>query len=391
MSTGGLCTHLHITIGAAPLLEGDIPAGKSLSVHRLEHELLLVKAALLYGDRATLYSPFSSLVLRMLRFSDEPLKDRLRYLEAGAARSAVDDDPVAITQEEVEKYRSILRKSYPNNKQLKFKAGFELKMRQLQEAARDLADKAMADGIVGAMDAGLLVVHRFGPSLNAAMDDTDTAAEEFLEMMKSVVADATTYPLFDADLGNWIGAGIRDGSIAVSETGAIRGKQVGLAAALLERLPLFDMATIQEIVDIRRELERPLVRFRAALIGYAGGVEHEQWDDDFAFDADQVFQRDVAPAVEEIAEAIKANSRLSALARRAVDKPLTVPSGSALAIALSSLSSLPHALTQAVGLIGASGLVVYDGFKAWQEKQRDIEKNQLYFYYAVGKRLQELP
>jgi hypothetical protein len=54
MDAGGLSGGLHITLGAAPLFGDDIPAGKRLSVHRLEFELLLVKAAILYGDQAKL-------------------------------------------------------------------------------------------------------------------------------------------------------------------------------------------------------------------------------------------------------------------------------------------------------------------------------------------------
>jgi hypothetical protein len=388
MGNSGLSADLHITIGAAPLLGDNLPSGKRLSGFRLEHELLLVKAALLYGDRAKLYSPFASLVLRTVRFTEEPLKDRLRYLQAGAKRSAVYNEPVFFTPEDIEKYQSILRKSHPNNKQLQFKAQFEHNMKRFEEASRQLASDALADGIVEAMDAGLLEVHSFGPTLDAAMQYTDTAVDEFLAMMKAVVSDTTTYPLFDADLGGWIGAGIQDGSIAVGEKGATHGREIGLAARLLERLPVFDLATIREILDIRRELAEPLVRFRSGLMGFAAKIEHEQWDDDFAFDVDQVFRRDVAPAVLDIEDAVKSNRLLTTLARKIVDKPLILPGGSGLA---AILSPFPHVVSATLGMAVSLGLLGVDAYKEWEQKQQAIERNQLYFYYAVGKQLEKLP
>ncbi len=93
---------LHITIGSGPSFEAGTALPERLSVIRLEHELRLVKAALLYGDQATLYSPFISLAVRTLRFTEEPIKHQLRYLEAASARWSTPREPAAFSHEEID-------------------------------------------------------------------------------------------------------------------------------------------------------------------------------------------------------------------------------------------------------------------------------------------------
>jgi hypothetical protein len=153
---------------------------------------------------------------------------------------------------------------------------------------------------------------------------------------------------------------------------------------LFERLPLFDQATVNEILDIRRELETPLTRFRSSIIRFSDSIRTAAWDEDFSFEADQIFQRDVQPAVLDLEEAVKTNKYLIALLRKVVDKPLTIPSASALGILMSKLSALPDIASQAFGLASASGLLAYDAYKDWLKDKRKIEENQLYFYYKAG-------
>ncbi|MDP9372219.1 MAG: hypothetical protein M3Q65_07135 [Chloroflexota bacterium] len=382
---------LHITIGSGPSFEAGTALPERLSVIRLEHELRLVKAALLYGDQATLYSPFISLAVRTLRFTEEPIKHQLRYLEAASARWSTPREPAAFSHEEIERYRSILRKPYLKSKQLLLKQQFEQKLQRFQEAARKLASDAGGDGILQAIDSGRLKIHSFRPSLQAAMEDTDQAVEEFLAIMRASVSNASTYPLLNASLGDWIGAGIREGSITVSEAASIRGREVGLAAELFERLPVFDIATVQEILDIRQELERPLVRFRAKIIEFSETVKHGQWDKDFALDAERVFRREVAPAILDIEEEAKTNHLVRSLVRKTIDKPLVVPGGSVLAAALARLDVLPSIVSLALGPVIASSVLAVDAVTEWRQKNQQIQKNALYFYYTTGKRLQALP
>ena len=80
----------------------------------------------------------------------------------------------------------------------------------------------------------------------------DEATNEFSEALFSAVTDGTTHPLFDEASSDLVQAAIRDGWISPTESSIGRGKHGGLAGHLLNRLPLFDRAPVDEILDIRK-------------------------------------------------------------------------------------------------------------------------------------------
>jgi hypothetical protein len=61
-----------------------------------------------------------------------------------------------------------------------------------------------------------------------------------------------------------------------------RAAQAMGAAGFLARLPTFPPAKVDEIIDIREELQGPLVRFRGAMVKVAREFTAEPWERDFA-------------------------------------------------------------------------------------------------------------
>jgi hypothetical protein len=245
-----------------------------------------------------------------------------------------------------------------------------------------MAKAAGAVGINRAKESGLLTLHSLGET--GSFDDI---VNEFLDVVANSVSNGSTYPLFDEQTSGLVRAGIEEGKITVSDKGIDRSKHSRLAAHLFERLPLFDAASVDEILDIRKELERPLVRFRAAMMKFSDDIRSAAWDKDFDSEAQKVFYREIEPAVLDIEDAVKSNGYLAALVRKVADKPLAIPAGSALAVVMSQLSSLPDLVSQALGVSLAVAPLVYDATREWKEKQLKAEQNHLFFYYRVKKEL----
>jgi hypothetical protein len=173
----------------------------------------------------------------------------------------------------------------------------------------------------------------------------------------------------------------------VPNSSIARGKHSVLAGKLLERLPLFHEATIDEILDIRKELEQPLIRFRSGVIGFSREMQHAGWDKGFPAEADLVFYERVAPAVLEIEEAIKTSKSLLALSNRLLNKPLA--SGGVLSVLLSQITELP--MLASVALLGgaaAAAATVGSTYYDIVQDRKTAEQNQLYFYYRAGQHLQ---
>jgi hypothetical protein len=375
----GNTTMLHFTVGTSPSSEIN-----------LENEFQVLKAALLYADKVKLCSLTTSMMLMIMAIGNLSQKQQIDFLVSLAPLLSKTPEETSERLRALLTLKHITEKKRPNKQELLLRAKFQPVLARSWNEVRDKIHEMLLtagmDRLIAVIQSGLLEVHAFGSS---GEWDNDKIIKEFVGVLQQTISDGSTYPLFDAQAGDLIRLGLEAGKFAVSESGVARGKHSGLAANLLERLPLFEEASVDEILDIRRELEAHLVRFRSAIIKFSEDIKTASWDADFAFEADQVFQRDVEPAILEIEEAVRSNSYLATLTRKFADKPLVIPSGSALAMLMSQLSAVPEVVTQALGVGAAAGLVGYDAYKEWQKQKQATERNQLYFYYKAGQLLSD--
>ncbi len=214
---------------------------------------------------------------------------------------------------------------------------------------------------------------------------------EYVDFISRAVASGTTYPLFDDLTGNFIYNAIKEERLTISNIGAARGKHSVLAGNLLERLPLFDEATIDEIIDIRTELSQSLVRFRQAVIGFSEEMKYAAWERDFPAEADQLFHKRIAPTVLEIEEKIKSTRSLANFLERFVKKPLASgASGGVISVMLSDVFAAPELAKYALtgGLASAAVTTIVE-YREILRERHNLAENQLYFYYRAGKLLSE--
>lgn len=366
---------LHITIGSTPQ---TIETGQSTKIV-FENDLRMVKAALLYADTATLCSVTSSALLELVAMKDIPREKRVDYIKEIV--SWMGDDETA------RMFKAMMDLFEQSNNPMW--AGFiQETLADGWNTVREHVDKFLregsGDGILRAIESGLLEVHHFEAPLRRALQTSEQRnfIIEYVAVVAASVTNAYTYPLFDEDTSEIISAGIKAGLFSAPDSTVARGKEVRLAADLLARLPLFPEATVKEVLDIRRELEPHLKRFRSAIIKFSETIKTASWDDTFAHDADRVLRRDVESAVQNIEEEVKANKFIRKLLRKFADKPMIVPVGSALALAMSNLPLPSIALMAAGGVVGG-GSALHDAHEEWSKKMREVQQNSLFFYYRT--------
>jgi hypothetical protein len=396
---------LHITIGTHPTKDSS-----------LANEINLVIAALLYADKVKLYSLKTSAISMASRLGDMPINLQLTFIEKVIPFLNVPDKGSGLLSLMTE-YKKILGRKHLSSREIQAKKRleeiFESSWTEIKQTAQNFIDQSKIDQLNKAIQTEILELHKFkgtdqdtvtidimvenvAAAVSARLNQKtrissqdESWMHEFVENICETVSNGSTYPLFDELTGKLVSKGIKEKIIDVSNSGIDRGKQVGLATQLFERLPLFEKASIDEILDIRRELEKPLIRFRSAIIRFSEDIKATSWDKDFVPESEKVFYREVAPTILEIEEVTKSNQFLASLVRKFVDKPLTLGAGSALSIALSQIPTLPHEIAFSLGIGLSSAAIIYDTYEEWKKKQQTTEQNLLYFYYKAHKHLTE--
>ena len=399
----------HITIGSSVVsdMADDV-------VELTRHQMRLIKASLLYADEVTLCSPIMHILTAMERLPRFSSDEQLELYQLTAP--SLSDD--ANLSETIAKFRSQIKilarasRVLPEAKRLCDEANaifaefgsavqekakeFEVeelaelikrgdvKIDRLGETASDV--EIVAESIqLAAQQRGRIVPG--APDVVQRKILNDAMCDRFLARLQSAIVSSKTYPLFDDFTGDLVRVGLREGRLHTTPAQTDRAKHMGLAANLLERLPSFDEATSKELIDIRRELDAPLIKFRRAMIQFSGEIGSASWDADFPIEADKVFREQVQPAILEIEEAVQSNNYLKELARCAIDKPLEVTTTSALGLAMSKATFLGDVGLSVMGVGLGAGVVA---LKAWQEhveKRKDIENNQVFFYYKAQEML----
>jgi len=368
-----------ISIGSCPTLDKiDLKSHKYL-----DHDLQLVKAALLYADEITLCSPSCTMIasvvaLGELAMSSSP-KDKIKFFEEITPKDKLPPNYFY--------YKSLLEKKHLSGKEIIAKKHLVKILNnfwsEFRKSGFELADGVNLEGFVTAFEAGYLNFYQFKDINNDNIGKS--MINEFVEYIFELIKSVESYPLLDDFASELIKAGILEGKINIASIDKTRSKHIGLVTNLFQRLPIFELADVKELIDIRAELNQYLSRFRSGIMKYSNDISSETWDEDFKKASEEIFYKDIEPTLIDIEDAIKSNKYLIKLTDRYSSSPqqFAVP---VVSVALTNFSNIPDLISLAFG--GASIVAnIYDVFNKWKEEFNKIKQNQLFFYYELKRKL----
>lgn len=381
---------LHITVGTSMEPHGQVD---------IDHELRLIKAALLYADKVRLCSLASSFLVQFAQFTKLPKEDRI-HVASQLLQQAIDssqDESMRQLSPWIPYLAEIRKKRKLKSELKKHMTGAEfLQLHRLDkefgnlidglnpafdESLRQLTDRKSLGELERAIDSGLIELQQIDPN-------TDHVVQDFFDAVVDSINSDQTYPLFDAHTADLVNLAMKEGLLEVSDVSAARAKGVALSGDLLRRLPLFDSVSIDQIIEIRQELDKPLIRFRAAMMDFSDEIVSAAWDSDFSRECESILVKKVEPAILEIEEAVQSNRRLRVYTETFVNEKGLV-AASSLGLLLASASNLVDTISQFVPAAALpTATIVLKSELKHKENREEIERNQLYFYYKSGELMQ---
>lgn len=358
----------------------------------IEQDMTYIKASLLYADSITLASPVASTFIdftdKSNRKNEKTMLNLIKKTMFFCEKAGLDPKCYAV----LDQFESmILSKGY---KTIPMKQKYEL-LQVLREfrimlekvLIGELGEKNCQD-LRRLIDLKKVQLYNFKSSLA----NEENYIYEFFEFLKDSVSNMDTFPLFDDVSNDIIKTAVADGVISLNNINEVEARNAKLASDLLIALPSFEFATIDEILDIRKELEKPLIRFRSKLLSYDKEIQSMPWDEEFKYECKRLYLEEVAPSVLEIDELTKEKSFLKNFGYNFLSDNSGLQETGKLVIAVSLagiLSAYSETMSNGQALLMTGGLYtaskVANAFREYKSMQREITKKDMYFYHRAGK------
>lgn len=348
----------------------------------LTDEVRYCKAALLYADRVTLFSPKTFMLASVAQLA---VADRATIIDLLVG---LGDTVFRDKRDDLARFKALFD-SLPSRSQLTSRQRYEKRqlldsfdgpMAALREVAASQWIEAGGPELEPAMAHGVLTLDPLVNDGDAGDGLTDVVIDRVLARLTSTLSDPTVYPLLDEQMTTMARHAIEEGAITPGDASLRRGKDTGLARGLVLRLPTFPAAKMDEILHIRAELAAPLVRFRNGVRGLSSAVSVTATDPDFEPQVAEAWTTTVAPALAEIEERVQADKPLRSLAGAMLRDPQGIVAGPLAA------GGLGFAIEPSAGWLGAIGAAVtggVSGARAVNERRQHLQATERLPYYFL--------
>ena len=375
-------------------------------------EVNLLRSAILYADQITLcsISAYSALHIKKIQDNEDIiafLDQMIRMHEAEIKTARKKGFGITDAENELEDVKKtrieMLRKlkAAPKHERKKIRDEFKNVMTSatlelMQVGYGSLFTKA---GLKNAIDSKLIIVDKFGDGdiydwMSLPSGELERLTEvSYASKITEMIVTGNAYPLLDSEASKIAGLIADTMTVPLPDATHSHAKECALAKNVLDNLPNFQRATFDQLLDIRRELRGPLVRFRKAMIDFSDQIKSASWNNEFVVEADRLFRRSIEPEIEAIESQVRSNSYMRELINNG-EQPWRTATGlvAAMSPVPSFLKNFPTDIAHTALSVGgvsllATALGIYSKVR---QKAEIIESNQLYFYPAVKKRLQNI-
>jgi len=364
------------------IIVGTLPTG-GLDLHK---ELSLIKAGILYGDKIILYNLKANLFQMVAALGQAPDDEQLELIVDLIPILLKDEDEISRILNSIEHYKTLNKIKHPDNKTFierqKLNNIVRTCLSDLRNNMLELCYNAGLNEVAIAIKNNLLEIKDFDVN-----NKNDFVIKEFIRELAKSINESNAYPLFDYEMSDIMKAAINEGMIQFPNKGIKRGNDINLVYNLFERLPLFENATMDEIVDIRKDLSKPLIRFRSAIMKISTNIENEFWDKDFDSDIQNTIVQEIEPIILEIEEETNQNKYLKGLLINAIKDYKKLISMPVLGIMISKYTDMSSIILESVSMAIPAAITSVNSYLDWKKKQNEIEKNHLFFYYKLKQEL----
>lgn len=392
--------------------------GTASSSMEFEEDIRLIKSSLLYADEVELigmaeYAIFNYLpkCLSETKGIEKTINNLISLLKA----FEFNNTEVKRLTEQLEQVQGILLLYAPQLKKTKGRNKQEilaqLQMKKTEEQCRELLAEALEEimntpGIHRLQDLiDKKVISVYDYSYNGFSIDELTGG--YFANLLGTIKHGGSYPLFDSICASLVASVIDTKFIDFSKMDKEIIRHAGVANNILATLPTLEKASIDEILDFKKDMQTPLSNFRTAIYDFTQKIESMPWDDDFRYECLKLYDTEVIPRVNEINELSSETSVLKNFGARILadetERRKMGYVGAGLITTITTRTNMYDALgylEDAIRMgakigLSAAGVAAFlktadilrQSSKEVKEKKKEVQGNVMYYYYKASKKI----
>lgn len=340
--------------------------------YSLQEELSMIKATLLYADNITIVSP--SLVQAMTSYNiyGENMQNQITI-----AREDINKlkEKIQDVEDEVHQLHLLGKDIEINRKQLREDL---IKLLDILPKGIDSEYQKRTE-VISKLISDNRIIFPIRAYCEADLNSSEKIGEIYKELFScflNTLYSNNGFNLCNYDLYDFLQ--LISNKIPVNESQLEKFKHAKIVNDLITGLPNFEFAEIDEILDIKKELSKPLVNFRKAIFDFSKQIKSAPWDNDFKYDCQKLYHTQIAPSLNELEQKIKDNNVFKNICASLINKELLLPMVAGITGGIvSGLSSL----------VVGSAIDINSGLVKNAKKIQDVKNNSLYFYYQAQKKL----
>lgn len=363
----------------------------------LEHDLQMVRSALLYADTVELVSPVANMVGSVAALQDAgpyAWVDLVLQLDDDAlAGFSKGQDPVEY-RETLTLLRQMLSLPRAQRRKLltpaqrgqvqQLRDSFE-QMVAAADGLQDTVDKVLhesgAPELVEALESGALVVNWASVGFNEDM------IERFSDHLRGLLASPDTHLLLDDSMADLARAMIDEGQVSPADLTLSRAARSRVGTGLVSNLPAFPDARVASILEARADLGEPLSAYRKGVTRISERLRSGPFDPPIESEVDDIWRDEVSPAVQRLRDDLSrtrlVRETVSSLRVDAQDWLL----GGGLYFGVEQLTHLEGLAAAGVAAVPVVGKAVNDALVSSAGRRESARHHEFFYLLELDRKL----
>lgn len=369
---------LTLTVGASPTT-------KSNSQPSLENELRLVRSSLLYADHVDLVAPTVGWMRTLLPLLTTDVDDPWRSIAALPRETLERLGVTDITPEQFKaQMLKFARATDHDPKRLEAQRQFQEMIIVGKQQATEVCRSPEALELEMALESGAVTLISDGTRLE---DSIDQQVGWFRGRLSQAMDAPGSTVLLDDVTSEFLRQSERyaDGLSPVAES---RTSRAAVGAGLVERLPTFPEARMQDVLEAREELAEGRAAYRVSVKELAAKLQSSALEPTLPSEIDELWHDTVQPALKDLRKTVSTSRIAWKAGKRLVTDLGGLPS---ILVAVVGLGELAAALPSASSVAALAGRVAAAGAQEVFQARAEVRQHDLVYLLDVNRKLGNTP